>query len=195
MLGSTVLGGTLAYAGDNDFTFFQPGHLLLSRSVFDSNTVITPGVTQLPPNCVAPNCVAAVAAGTYPTVFNNAMADASFGITAKIVLDELRPDGDFVQSFQVPNSSERDVTTGKDQMVTSFSSKSEIGLNLSTRSIVLVTFMGYLAPIDAIDVSNSNTPASRRSDQSSPGHRLSRRRRRRSVRPLPVHQDQRLQRQ
>jgi hypothetical protein len=44
-----------------------------------------------------------------------------------------------------------------DQVVTSFSSKSEIALNLSTDGRV-VSFMGYLAPIDAIDVSNSNTP-------------------------------------
>ena len=42
-------------------------------------------------------------------------------------------------------------------MVTSFSSKSEIALNLSTDRQT-VTFMGYLAPIDALDVSNSNTP-------------------------------------
>ena len=42
-------------------------------------------------------------------------------------------------------------------MVTSFSSKSELALNLSTDGKYL-TFMGYVAPIDAIDVSNSNTP-------------------------------------
>jgi hypothetical protein len=42
-------------------------------------------------------------------------------------------------------------------MVTSFSSKSEIALNLSTDRR-FVTFMGYLAPVDTIDVSNSNTP-------------------------------------
>ena len=42
-------------------------------------------------------------------------------------------------------------------MVTSFSSKSELALNLSTDHSYL-TFMGYLAPIDAIDVSNANTP-------------------------------------
>jgi len=42
-------------------------------------------------------------------------------------------------------------------MVGSFSSKSEVALNLSTDKR-FVTFMGYLAPIDAIDVSNSNTP-------------------------------------
>jgi hypothetical protein len=42
-------------------------------------------------------------------------------------------------------------------MVTSFSSKSELALNLSTDN-QFVTFMGYLAPINALDVSNSNTP-------------------------------------
>ena len=38
-----------------------------------------------------------------------------------------------------------------------FSSKSELALNLSTDGQE-VSFMGYLAPVDAIDVSNSNTP-------------------------------------
>ena len=42
-------------------------------------------------------------------------------------------------------------------MVTSFSSKSELALNLSTDRNFL-TFMGYVSPIEAIDVSNSNTP-------------------------------------
>jgi hypothetical protein len=42
-------------------------------------------------------------------------------------------------------------------MVTSFSSKSEMAPNLSLDHQYL-TFMGYFAPIDAIDVSNSNTP-------------------------------------
>ncbi len=42
-------------------------------------------------------------------------------------------------------------------MVTSFSSKSELALNLSTGGRY-VTFMGYLAPVDTVDVSNANTP-------------------------------------
>ena len=42
-------------------------------------------------------------------------------------------------------------------MVTNFSSKSELALNLSSDHSYL-TFMGYLAPIDALDVSNANTP-------------------------------------
>jgi hypothetical protein len=46
----------------------------------------------------------------------------------------------------------------KDQMVGSFSSKSEGALNLSTDG-QYVTFLGYLSAIDTLDVSNSNTPA------------------------------------
>ncbi len=42
-------------------------------------------------------------------------------------------------------------------LVTSFSSKSELGLNLSTDGSV-VTFMGYVTTPNTIDVSNSNTP-------------------------------------
>jgi hypothetical protein len=42
-------------------------------------------------------------------------------------------------------------------LVSSFSSKSELALNLSTDH-QYVTFMGYDAPIDTLDVSNSNTP-------------------------------------
>ncbi|WP_210338453.1 hypothetical protein [Bradyrhizobium genosp. L] len=126
--------------------------------MFVNNAVtITPGVTQLPPNCVSPNCVTAIADGSYPTVFNNDGVDGSFGVTAKILLDELRLDGRQVQSLEVPNSAQRGVSQGKDQMVTSFSSKSELALNLSLDHRT-VTFMGYLAPIGAIDVSNSNTP-------------------------------------
>ena len=42
-------------------------------------------------------------------------------------------------------------------MVTSFSSKSELALNQSTDS-QYVTFMGYVAPSGAVDVSNADTP-------------------------------------
>src|SRR5271156_3714999 len=42
-------------------------------------------------------------------------------------------------------------------LVTSFSSKSELALNLSTDHRYL-SFMGYVAPGNSLDVSNSNTP-------------------------------------
>ena len=156
-LASTALGASRARA-DDDEVHFRAGDLLLSRAVYDNNTVnITAGVTQLPPNCTAGNCVTANAGGTYPQVFNNDQVDASFGVTAKIMLDELRLDGRQVQSLEVPNSSARGVATNRDQLVTSFSSKSEIALNLSLDHRI-VSFMGYFAPAGAIDVSNSNTP-------------------------------------
>jgi hypothetical protein len=154
---SGVVGATGALADDDD-AGFRPRNLLISRSVYDNNPANLAVGTALPPNCVAPNCVTATADGSYPNVWNNDAADASFGITAKIVLDQLRPSGELVNSLEVPNSSDRRVSPNKDQMVTSFPSKSEIALNLSTDGRV-VTFMGYLAPIDALDVSNSNTPA------------------------------------
>ena len=154
---SGVVGATGALADDDD-AGFRPGNLLISRSVYDNNPANVAVGTALPPNCVAPNCVTATTDGSYPNVWNNDAADASFGITAKIVLDQLRPSGELVNSLEVPNSSDRRISPTKDQMVTSFPSKSEIALNLSTDGRV-VTFMGYLAPIDALDVSNSNTPA------------------------------------
>ena len=123
-----------------------PGNLLLSRS-FYTPADIQAGVTQLPPGCTAGNCVTATAGGAYPVVFNNALVDGSFGVTSRISLEELTPWGQRIGTIRVPS---RD-------LVTSFSSKSELALNPSTNGQD-VTFMGYAAPVDGIDVSNSNTP-------------------------------------
>jgi hypothetical protein len=154
---SAIAGATGAHAEDRSAEF-KPGNLLVSRSVYDNRPANVVAGMPLPPNCVAPNCVAATSDGSYPNVWNNVIPDASFGITSKIVLDQLKPSGELINSLQVPNSSDRGTSAAKDQMVTSFSSSSEMALNLSTDGRV-VTFMGYLAPINTIDVSNSNTPA------------------------------------
>ncbi len=141
-------------------TTLTPGDLLVSTSVWQQNANITAGTTQLPPGCgtLADNpCTTAVAPGTYPVVFNNDSVDGSFGVTQPIVLDQLNPtNGQMVSSLTVPNSSQG-LGSSADQLVTSFSSKSELALNQSTDGNY-VTFMGYVAPVGAIDVSNSNTP-------------------------------------
>jgi hypothetical protein len=153
------LAGSQAALADDDDGYFQPGNLLVSRVVYDNNPNNVQVGAVLPPNCIlAGACVKATYNGSYPNVWNNNLVDGSFGITSKIVLDQLSPDGRFFNSLEVPNSSQRGVTPTKDQMVGSFSSKSEVALNLSLDRR-FVTFMGYLAPIDALDVSNSNTPA------------------------------------
>lgn len=162
---SVLLGATATPAQDFDWgrePHFWPGNLVLSRSVYDNNASNVTVGEALPPNCIPANvakgsCVTAQYNGLYPYVFNNAPIDASFGITSKIYLDQITPFGWTINTLEVPNSQQRGISSTSDQLVTSFSSKSEMGLHLSTDGRYL-TFMGYVAPVDAIDISNSNTP-------------------------------------
>jgi hypothetical protein len=149
----------VAQSYGNPFPFFFPGNLVVSRSVYDNNANNIKVGTQLPPNCAATvgPCVSATSNGAYPFIFNNVIPDAAFGITSKIYLDQVTPFGFLLNSLEVPNSSDRNIRSSSNQLVTSFSSKSEIALHLSTDGQFL-SFMGYVAPIDSIDVSNSNTP-------------------------------------
>ena len=154
---------------------FQPNTLVLSRSVYVSNTnTVTPGQT-LPPGCVAKTvtlpllaggtttvkvkCATASDSGEYPNlldgnnVWNNDGADGSFGVTSPIFLDNIDSQGKLIGTLPVPS----------DQLVTSFSSKSELALNLSGdgKSITFVGYHGgpgFLTAPNQLDVSNSNTP-------------------------------------
>ncbi|HEY5062030.1 MAG TPA: hypothetical protein VII52_10870, partial [Gemmatimonadaceae bacterium] len=82
--------------------FFAPGNLVVSRSVFEN----VPGLAP------------------YPFVWNNDLADASFGITSRIFLDQMTSEGAPVNTLEVPNSAQRGEPSRKGQLVTSFSSKS-----------------------------------------------------------------------
>ena len=144
-------GASAASAGDHG-GFLRPGNLLVSGSVYASDPgLLTPGVTVLPPGCTS-GCVTATNDGTYPGVFSNDLVDGSFGVTSPVFLDQLTPAGRLVSTLRVPDASQRG-----GGLVTSFSSKSELALNLSTDDRY-VTFMGYVAQPDLLDVSNSNTP-------------------------------------
>lgn len=153
-------GASVATAAqDTDALFGGSGLLVVSRSVYDNvSSNVTPGMT-LPPSCnsAQASCPTGGAPtdGTYPAVWNNVLYDPSFGITARIFLDTIAPGGQVVHTLEVPNSLHPG--HGHDQLVTSFSSKSELALNLSSDGRYL-TFMGYVAPVNAVDVSNSNTP-------------------------------------
>jgi hypothetical protein len=156
---SSMAFGPIAPAFAVESPVLTPGNIVVSRSVYTPTaSSVTVGQT-LPPNCV-PNkankvtCGTAVVNGTFPYVFNNDTPDPSFGITSPIFIDELAPNGAFITSIEVPNSS----TTTGDGLVTSFSSKSEESLHLSTDGNYL-SFIDYVAPINTIDVSNANTPA------------------------------------
>jgi hypothetical protein len=156
---TVVISGITVAAQDADGRrfHFRPGNLVVSRSVYDNKASnITVG-QQLPPGCTSANCVTAGYNGLFPFIFNNATIDGSFGITSKILLDQLTPFGLRVNTLEVPNSLQHRITSTADQLVTSFSSKSELALHLSTDHRYL-TFIGYVAPVNGVDVSNANTP-------------------------------------
>ncbi len=149
---------------------FQPHSLVLSRSVYSASpSALVPGVTVLPPGCLAGNvnvpliaggtvsvavtCTTPTTDATYPTVFNNGAADSHFGITSPIFLDNLTSDGHRLGTLPIPT----------DRIVTSFSSKSELSVNLSTdgKSITFVGYhggTGFPTGPNIFDVSNGNTP-------------------------------------
>jgi hypothetical protein len=165
---------------------FKPDSLVLSRSVYKGTAdTVTIGET-LPRGCAGgPNgstvvavpltaggttnvtvtCGVAVDNGEAPNladshnVWNNSGSDGSFGVSSPIFLDNLTTDGWPLATLEIPS----------DQIVTSFSSKSELALNRSIDG-KSITFMGYqggpgcggfpvspTAP-NLIDVSASSTP-------------------------------------
>ncbi|HTW25161.1 MAG TPA: hypothetical protein VMD78_16285 [Candidatus Baltobacteraceae bacterium] len=191
---TTLAAGTFVRkaAADDDhgdhphFFQFVPGTLVLSRSVYVGNaSTVTIGET-LPLGCVGgangsstvnvPQltggttpvtvpCGVASDNGEYPNlrdshnVWNNANTDGSFGVTSPIFLDNLTTNGWPLGTLPIP----------ADQIVTSFSSKSELALNRSAdgRSLTFVAYQGGpgcggfpvspTAP-NLLDVSNANTP-------------------------------------
>ncbi len=194
-VGLAIIG--LVADDDHDKAKFQfhPGSLVLSRSVYEgvASTVMVGEV--LPLGCVQKStfvlntnvttpatitvsntsCGKAVNDGTYPGVWNNDGADGSFGVTSPIFLDNVTTDGKLLDTLPIDPK----------QIVTSFSSKSEVALNLADDR-KSITFMGYrggpgcditfsgtgglvgslgtvpngVSPTEPnlLDVSNSNTP-------------------------------------
>ena len=89
----------------------------------------------------------AVAPGTFPYIFNNDGPDGSFAVNTPIDLWDVSLGGQPLGTVHVPTN----------EKTTSFSSKSELAINLSTDG-QSVSFSGYDAPVGTFDASNSNTP-------------------------------------
>ena len=138
--GSIALLGMTAHAQQ-----FTPGDLVVTTSTYAGNAgTVTVGQSLPGTNASTPSV--AIANGSYSQVFNNETPDASFGVTSPITIEQLTTSGSVVSDLAISGA------------VTSFSSKSEMGLNLSSDG-TLVSFMGYVAPVNTLDVSNSNTAA------------------------------------
>jgi hypothetical protein len=156
---------------------FAPNSLVVTRSVYvGTPSLLVPGVTVLPPGCpnppdgnpvtvlqispagsytppIAVPCATPTADGTFPTVFQNGAADGHFGITSPIFLDNISTSGKLLGSLAIPT----------DQIVTSFSSKSELALHLSAdgKSLTFAAYHGgpnFVTGPNIFDVSNGNTP-------------------------------------
>ncbi len=135
----------------------EPGTLLVKNSLVISTSTydrtqgavasLAIGTTQLAGTATA--TTSAIASNNYLTVWNNESADASFGVTSAIQLTDIDPTSGVVLSK---------VTVPTSQVVTSFPSKSEVGLHVTTDgSGPHLVFVGYAgAGVGALDVSNAD---------------------------------------
>jgi hypothetical protein len=137
----------------DDPAVLRPHSLIISSSSYDASrgAIASLAVGTALPN-TATATTPAVAAGDYVNVWNNAAVDGSFGVTSAVDLTSIRPeDGRVLRHFRVPT----------DQVVTSFSSKSELGLHYAKDDdgghLVFVAYAG--AGVGALDVSNSDAVA------------------------------------
>jgi hypothetical protein len=148
---------TLAARADDGFhggdSSLQPNSLVISSSSYDRSRGAVASLkvgTTLPNSATA--TTPAIANNDYVNVWNNVNVDAAFGVTSPINLLDVDPrSGRVFDVIRIPT----------DQVVTSFSSKSELGLHyVQDRHGSHLVFVGYgEANVGAIDVSNSDAVA------------------------------------
>jgi len=143
----TAVASPVARAGQ---PFLLPDSLVISSTTYERTrgavATLTVGTT-LPDSATA--TTAAVVGNNYVEVWNNESADPSFGVTSPILLADVEPhSGHVFRTLRVPSG----------QVVTSFSSKSELGLHVAGAwPWSRLTFVGYAgAGVGALDVSNSD---------------------------------------
>ncbi len=149
LVSMTILAGLTITSAQSIGPYFDPGNLVISRSVYDNDPNNVTVGQLLPPGCqmTQGGCAGnATNDGTYPYVWNNDLVDGSFGITSKILLDQFTVAGTLVNTLEIPNFKGTEGAPAADYLVTSFSSKSELGLNSSLDGRFL-TLMGYVRPL------------------------------------------------
>ncbi len=132
-------------------TYIDPGFAAGTPLPFNSSgtgTTSTLNASVGSAFCASSNCSV--------NVWNNVNSDANFGITAGIVLQNINSASGAVDN--TVNVTQIAANAGIN-LVTSFSSKSELALN-PTLDGTSLTLMGYNSTSGQLDVSNSNTPGS-----------------------------------
>jgi hypothetical protein len=140
----------------------NPGDLIVSSATytdpgFAAGSLLPNSTTFTTPNVFA-NTSSAFCSGTAvncsTNVWNNDAVDANFGITAAITLQNVNATTGAVDN--TVNVTALAAAQGVN-LTTSFSSKSELALNL-TPGGGAITFMGYNSTAGQLDISNANTP-------------------------------------
>jgi hypothetical protein len=139
---------------DNKRFHLEGDSLVISSSTYDRTkgavAALTVGTTLANS---ATKTTKAISGNNYVTVWSNESVDASFGVTSPIELLDVEPfSGHVFHKIQVPT----------DQVVTSFPSKSEVGLHITKDRWhePHVVFVGYAgAGVGAIDASNADAVA------------------------------------
>src|SRR5215475_10440233 len=163
LLGAALFGLADLTPASADQQFLKHGSLIISSTTYDKTqgavATLKAGITKLPNSATA--TTTAIAGNSYIDVWENASVDGSFGVTSAVQLTDIDlSNGNVFRSMQVPT----------DQVVTSFSSKSELGLHvLNNWPTVRVAFVAYggaaqapghqLPPavgVGNLDVSNSD---------------------------------------
>ena len=150
-LALAMFAGTAAADPSKASLQIKPNSVVVSASTYDRSqgaiATLTAGVTQIANTNTA--TITAVAGNNYVTTWNNANVDGSYGVTSPIqLLDVSGATGHVFHAISVPSG----------QVVTSFSSKSELALHITPDNHIV--FVGYAgAGIGAIDVSNSDAVA------------------------------------
>ncbi|HLH96519.1 MAG TPA: PEP-CTERM sorting domain-containing protein [Xanthobacteraceae bacterium] len=156
LAGISALAVSVSGSGAGASTFLLPGSLLISTTTYSDAGAVSNLVANSSklPGSKAGKTSTAVSGGNYATVFNNASVDGSFGVTSPITLQD-------INVTTSPGSVNGTLAINPNVVSTSFSSKSELGLNIAkTSSGLVATFMGYAGGgVGNLDVSNSDTTA------------------------------------
>jgi hypothetical protein len=156
LLGGTALAVTMASfavparSEDGDHRFhFEPGSLVISSTTYDKTQGAVATLSAGSLIGTTNKAVTASAGNNYVDVWNNTNVDGNFGVTSAIHISDVDPDtGRILHQGIVPT----------DQVVTSFSSKSEGGLHITQAwPNARLVIVGYASPgVGAFDVSNSD---------------------------------------
>lgn len=152
LIATTVFALIHADAARAAQPFLLPSSLIISSTTYDNSQGAIASLLKGSSIGTAATAPKAVAANDFVNVWSNVSADGNFGVTTPIVLTAIEPhSGHVFGSVQVPT----------DQVVTSFSSKSELGLTFTRDSNgphIVLNGYGDAGP-GALDVSNSDAVA------------------------------------